>query len=106
MKKTIIIVGAILVVLLLIVGVPLLIQNAKHKEAQKIMEKEIFAEEKAKEITKPVSPLGKKLGVTGGDAGYGGQYTDKAKKNADKAMMRSADYLKNLEDEENNEDDF
>ncbi len=99
MKKILIIGGLILIFLIGIFIVPKWINKkaAESKAHYDNVEKE--ANKKADEV------LGDKLGITGGNAGFGGKYSQHARDNANKAMMRSNKYMDDMEAEEEEEED-
>ena len=91
-KKIIIIVLLALVGYFMIFVVPDLIREKKNEEEIKATEMQKRAEERARQT------VGDKIGVTGGSAGFGGKFTEKAKVNVDKAAGRSADYQERIEE--------
>lgn len=76
-----------------VIVIPRMIEDKKIEEQQKTAAKETLAEKKAAEL------LSDKIGITGGNAGFGGKFSEKARDNAAKATNRSNDYLDQMEDE-------
>jgi len=93
MKKIIAIVLVVLFGCFLIFFVPKMIADKKAREEKKAQELQKRAEKRAEQT------IGDKIGVTGGNAGFGGKYSEKAKDNADRASHRSADFLEQMEEE-------
>ena len=95
MLKKLIILGAI--VLVGYIGWVLIsnaISEKKTEEEQRAAELQRKADQRAQQT------WGDKVGITGGNAGFGGVYTQTAHEKADKAYGRSDQAVKQMEDQE------
>jgi len=82
---------ALAVAYLLVFGIPRMIEKERKAESQRNTEMEERAQERAKAATTPR--------LTGGRAGFGGEYTERALDNSERAANRSAEEIEENEEE-------
>lgn len=93
-KKIIIVAALVAIAIALVIYIPRKIEEKRRAEAERMEQMERRATEKAEET------IGDKLGITGGNAGFGGKYSEKARDNSTKAHNRSAEYLEEVQQED------
>jgi hypothetical protein len=103
MKKVFIIAAIVLCGVFVVFVVPRLIADAAKKEALRMEQLEENAKKKASEMTnkirkRPTNAIHEKYSA-GVEGEFGDYQTHRAQKNANKAMNRSADFMKNLEED-------
>ncbi len=91
-KKIIAVLAALVIAYLLVVWVPKHIDKTTEKEKARMDKMEQRAREKADETA------GDKLGITGGDAGFGGKFTEKARDAQTEAHRRSVEALEKIDE--------